>query len=135
MIRDRQAILEHVRSYYAENDVVRLVLVFGSVAKDAYGDESDVDVAIAGNSAFTYEDLLAMKAELSSALDRLVDIVDLRAAEGLILKEAITNGLRVKLDRALFVELHIKALIYAEDFLPVKRAMQNARIARFIHGS
>ncbi|MBV5327475.1 MAG: hypothetical protein JZU65_07535 [Chlorobium sp.] len=76
-----------------------------------------------------------MKAELSSALDRPVDIVDLRAAEGLILKEAITNGLRVKLDRALFVELHVKALVYAEDFLPLKRAMQDARIARFIHGS
>jgi len=43
MIRDRQAILERVRSYYAANDVVRLALVFGSVAKDTYGDKSDVD--------------------------------------------------------------------------------------------
>ncbi len=132
-IRADEAI-EVVRSYFSGRGVFKLVLVYGSAAKGHFTDASDVDVAVAGDDALGQMLLFEAGVELSALLGRPVDLVDLNAVEGLILKEAVTCGVRVKTDPELFVKFHTKVLIHTEDFLPLKRAMQDARIERFIHG-
>jgi predicted nucleotidyltransferase len=126
--------IERVRSYFAHRDEFRLVIVYGSAAKGHFNAASDVDVAVAGNGTLDRGLLLSSESELSALLDRPVDLVDLGAAEGLILREVVTGGVRVKTDPELFVKFHTKVMSYREDFLPLKRAMQDARIERFIHG-
>jgi len=135
MIRDRKALIDAVRSYFAPRDGARVVLVFGSVADGSFTDSSDVDVGVAGKGVLGYDEIATMGADLSEALGRPVDIVDLEAAAGLVVREALVRGIRVKLDRNLYVRLHTRMLAEREDFWPLKRAMQAARIGRFVHGS
>jgi predicted nucleotidyltransferase len=133
MLNAEEAI-ERVRSYFAWRDEFRLVIVYGSAAKGHFRADSDVDVAVAGQGALDRALLLSSESELSALLDRPVDLIDLGAVEGLILREVVTGGVRVKTDPELFVKFHTKVMTYREDFLPLKRAMQDARIERFIHG-
>lgn len=126
--------IEKVCSYFAERDAYRLVIVYGSAAKADFKAASDVDVAVAGEGLFERMTLLEVQGELSAILGRPVDLIDLNTVEGLILREVVTGGVRVKTDPELYVRFHTKVLTYREDFLPLKRAMQDARIERFIHG-
>ena len=126
--------LDIVRAYFAGQDAFRLVLVYGSAAAGRLNPSSDVDIAVAGERPFDKMTLLAVEGELSALLERPVDLIDLNRVEGLILREAIVHGLRIKLDRELFVKFHCKVMTYREDFLPLRRFMQDKRIERFIHG-
>lgn len=135
MLRDRTALIDSVRSYFAPRNEARIVLVFGSVADGSYGDSSDVDIGVAGDRSFSYDEIATMGAELAEALGRPVDVVDLTASAGLIVREALVRGIRVKLDRNLYVRLHTRMLAEREDFWPLKRSMQAARIGRFVDGS
>jgi len=135
ILRDRQALLDTVALYFAKRDDIRLVLVFGSVASGRFTDSSDVDIAIAGDGALSYDQKANLRVELSELLGRSIDLVDLITAEGLILHEALVHGVRVKLDRNLYVRLHTRMLVDREDFWPLKREMQAARIRRFFDGS
>jgi len=123
-----------VDGYFAELDAFKLVLVYGSANSKHFGPSSDVDIAVAGATPLDSDLLLSTQAELSSLLGRSVDLIDLWNVEGLILHRAITGGKRVKTDPGLFVRFNSKALGYREDFLPLERAMRQARIKRFIDG-
>ena len=127
--------LSIVRDYFADRDSFRLVLVFGSAATGALRAHSDVDVAIAGASAFDAETLLDTQAALAEKLGRSVDLIDLARVDGLILHRIMTQGRRVKTDPSLFVRFQSKALGWKEDFLPLLQRMREARIARFTNGS
>lgn len=129
-----QEAIQRVRSYFASRDQYKLVIVYGSAAKGHFRADSDVDVAVAGSAVLDRGLMFEAQSELSVVLDRPVDLVDMGAVEGLILREVITSGVRVKTDPELFVRFHTKVMIYREDFLPLRRAMQDARIERFIHG-
>jgi len=94
-----------------------------------------MDVAVAGSAVLDRGLIVEVQGELSALLDRPVDLVDLGTVEGLILREIIIGGGRVKTDAELFVRFHTKVLSYREDFLSLRRAMQDARIERFIDGS
>jgi len=133
--RNAAEALELVRSYFAERAAFKLVLVYGSTARGRLTDASDVDIAVAGEGQLDRKLVFTTQMELSGLLDRPVDLIDLHRVDGLILREAVIGGVKIKVDRSLFVKFHTKALIYREDFLPLQRAMRNARIARFIDGS
>lgn len=124
-----------VRNFFADRDEFKLVLVFGSAVGPTFKASSDVDIAVAGTMPFDYDLLSTIQAQLSVCLGRPVDLLDLAKAEGLILLRAVTQGLRIKTDPALFVRFHTKALSYREDFMPTQMWLRDARIARFIHGS
>ena len=57
--------------------------VFGSVLRDDFGPESDIDVAVrfSPNAAYSLFDLADMEEELKSLLGREVDLLTLRAIE------------------------------------------------------
>lgn len=135
MLRDRQEILAAVAAYFRDRDEVKIVLVFGSVAADRHGDASDVDVAIAGDRAFASSETVGMGTELALILGRPVDIVDLIASEGLIRKSALSGGVRLKVEDELYARIHSRLLVWVEDFLPLKRTIQEVGIRRFCHGS
>lgn len=64
---------------------IHLAILFGSAARGSTSPTSDVDVAVDAPDV----DRLWLAAELSSALEREVDVVDLRAELGVPLKAAL----------------------------------------------
>ena len=113
----------------------KLMLLYGSVAKDRFKAHSDVDIAVSADRPLSEDRLLETGAELSALLDRPVDVLDLFSTEGLILYKIMTGHIRIKIDAALYVKYYSKALGFREDFKPLQDMMREARIGRFIHGS
>ena len=85
---ERAALLEALRAAL-EGSGVELALLFGSEARGAAREGSDVDVAVSGNDV----DRLTLAARLSSACGREVDVVPLETASiplvGQLLRDAV----------------------------------------------
>lgn len=68
---------------FCERWSIRELAVFGSVLRDDFGPQSDVDVLVSsGGRRWRYEDLLDMKAELRALFGRDVDIAQRHVVEG-----------------------------------------------------
>ena len=129
-----QEIIRIITEFFSTDDHARVVLVYGSTAKGEMRAHSDVDIAVAGNGPLPLDMLAMYQQGLEARLDRGVDLIDLNRVEGLILHRAVTGGIKIKTDQAMFARLHIKALGFYEDYLPLLRRMRKGKIERFING-
>jgi predicted nucleotidyltransferase len=108
----------------------RFAYVFGSILTEAFGDESDVDVAVDFGAPLTATGRLALSGTLAVALGRDVDIVDLRAADPVIKMQVLRYGhLLVEGDQASRYAFEMTALSEYMD-LKLDRAPVEAMIAR-----
>jgi len=57
-----------------------------------------VDIAVSADRPLSEDRLLEAGAELSTLLDRPVDVLDLFSTEGLILYKIMTGHIRIKID-------------------------------------
>lgn len=129
-----EEILKKVSSVlWAEADV-RFGCVYGSVASGRVRARSDVDIAIAGKSAFPFEYRLRLGQRLESILQREIDILDLQNCDGLVQYQALTKGVIVKSDPAMWEHLSRQALFFQADMLPQIRKARLAKVQRFVHG-
>lgn len=121
-----------ISDYFLEKKDIRLVLLYGSISGEEFRKDSDIDIAIAGERPLSLDRILDIVTDLNIKTDRNIDLIDLLAVDGLILCEAIFNGIKIKMDVALFSSLHVKCLLYNEDFLPIKRKIMDARLEEFV---
>jgi predicted nucleotidyltransferase len=82
---------EAIRSVLQRHVGVRLVLLFGSQARDTAGAASDIDLAVDAPDA----DLLALAGELSATLGREVDVVSLDDPGVPLLEELLRDAVVV----------------------------------------
>ena len=85
-------IAQQVANTLAQHEEIQLAFVFGSAANGTLRPDSDVDVAVLAASRLSPEARLELMAELSLAVKREVDLVDLSTAWGLILRQVLTTG-------------------------------------------
>ena len=85
-------IVQQIAHTLAQHEEIQLAFVFGSAANGTLRPDSDVDVAVLAGGQLSTESRLALMAELSLALMREVDLVDLHNAWGLILRQVLTTG-------------------------------------------
>lgn len=90
-----KSIAQQIAHTLAKHEEIQLAFVFGSAARGTLRPDSDVDVAVLGGGQLSTESRLALMAELSLALKREVDLVDLYDAWGLILRQVLTTGILV----------------------------------------
>ena len=76
----------------APHSEIQLAFVFGSAARGTLRPDSDVDVAVPAAGRLSPEARLDRMAELSLAVKREVDLIDLSMAWGLILRQVLTTG-------------------------------------------
>jgi hypothetical protein len=76
---------------------VRELSLFGSVLRDDFGPESDVDVMVsfAGDAAWSLWDLTAMRDELVAMIGRPVDLVEKEALRNPFRREAILRTRKI----------------------------------------
>lgn len=84
-----EAVLNRVRKELAN---ARFAYVFGSVLTAAFGDESDLDVAVDTGKPLTPGERLDLVEALTAAVGRDVDLVDLRAADPVIKMQVLRCG-------------------------------------------
>jgi predicted nucleotidyltransferase len=125
---------ELLQAYFSQKDDVTVALLFGSYAKGTAHEGSDVDIAVHCKNPLSINEFLSMQTELSALCHREIDLIDLRKAEGTILYQIMTTGIRIKYEENQYVYYSMKALYFYEDYLPILRRCQQERIRRFVNG-
>ncbi len=122
--------LAKVRDFLAEQPDIALAVVFGSMACGKASSDSDLDLAVYTDPApLSAARKFALISELGKITGRPVDLVDLRTADVLIRREALTSGRRLFARNAHIHGDELSRMVMdAEDFLPYfKRSMQQRR--------
>lgn len=75
---------------------INSVLIFGSAITEDFNEESDIDIAILGESKMTIKDVLQLELFLEDLLQRNIDVIDLRNANlDIFIKINILNSGKV----------------------------------------
>ena len=100
---------------------IRLAVLFGSLGRTRGRADSDLDIAVAAAQPFTAEEKIELIQNLAAAFGRPVDVVDLQAATGPILAQALTTGRVVHCtDHTLYAELIKRVLFDEADMRPYR---------------
>jgi predicted nucleotidyltransferase len=122
----------HVLEQFPE---VKTAYVFGSAAREQLTDRSDIDVAVAAETKLPLETRLTMALQLSKALHREVDLVDLQDVAGEILQQSLCQGLKLlQKDAGLHARLIQRLWFDQADLMPYRRRILAERRRRFLHG-
>lgn len=100
--------------------MLKLVILFGSLASGNARRDSDLDVAIDAGHRLSAEEKQALIGTLAERTGRPVDLVDLRAAGEPLLGEILRQGKRLLGSDADYGTLIYRHLIEEADFLPYR---------------
>jgi predicted nucleotidyltransferase len=129
--RVKTAIL-HVLEQFPE---VQIAYLFGSAARGQLASTSDIDVAVAAATKLPLKTRLAMAIQLSQALHREVDLIDLQDVAGEILQQSLCQGIKLlQKDAGLHARLIQRLWFDQADMMPYRRRILAERRRRFLHG-
>jgi predicted nucleotidyltransferase len=120
-------VLEELRQALAG---ARFAYVFGSILTAAFGDESDVDVAVDFGKPLAPAERLELAATLAAAAGRDVDLVDLRTADPVIKMQVLRNGRPLLVNDRLASSAFAMSALSEYFDLKLDRAPVEAMIAR-----
>jgi len=131
----REEVSLKLRSLFEKKPEVVTCLLFGSAAEGKLGVNSDIDIAICGNSAFTHDYLAELQVAIAERLGTEVDLLDMARLNGLILRQVITTGKKiVNKNPDLLAHYIKKMLFFSEDMYPNYQMILKAKAKRFAHG-
>ena len=130
-----QIALETLRQVLSRYPHIRLCMVFGSAATGRSASGSDIDIAVAAAQPLAADARLELIEAFSSALHSEVDLVDLMADRGHILRQALSKGRIVRNDdKSLYARLISRMLFNQADMMPYHDRILRERRMRFLHG-
>ena len=97
---------------------IDLAIVFGSVAKNQAGAESDLDIAINTQTPLSVKEKIEIISALAEATGRPIDLVDLREVGEPLLGQIVQHGQMIIGSPTQKAALLSKHLIDAADFSP-----------------
>ena len=112
---------------------VQAAWVFGSVAAGAAHAGSDVDVAVLAEQPLTADETRALIEALAQATGRPVDVVDLQASQGSIVKQALIQGRQLFCDDTTLYAERLKRFWFDQaDWEPYRQRIQRSLLERWI---
>lgn len=127
-------IKKKLSDYFSQKKEIDTVILFGSFAKGTFNSNSDIDIAIHSESELDYSELSSIQTDLALLCHREIDLANLSDAEGIFLYQIMTTGIKIKINRTVFVKYLSKALCFKEDFLPTIEYARKEKIRRFVNG-
>lgn len=100
---------------------IRMAILFGSLAGARATPQSDLDLALLMGVPLSAETKMALIGELSQAIGRPVDLVDLRTAGEPLLGQILKHGVRLLGSDNDYAELIKRHLFSEADFMPYRR--------------
>lgn len=123
--------LDEILNAHPEIDCCYL---FGSATGSRFSAESDVDLGVATRRPITVQEKHRLKEELEQAMQRDVDLIDLKQATGSILRRAL-RGTCVKCTSPQLRYQLMRRLVYdSEDSQPARDLLMRQRRERFAYG-
>ena len=131
----QQDIREKILQVLAAFSTIKIAYVFGSAARDRLTRHSDIDVAVAADTKLSLETHIELITQLSQALHREVDVVDLQDVSGEILQQSLCHGVQIlQKDTALHAQLLSRMWFHEADMMPYIRRILAERRKRFLYG-
>jgi predicted nucleotidyltransferase len=125
--------VEDLKSTIAKIPAIRIAILFGSVCRNQAKPQSDLDIAIAAHRPLSAAQKMALIEEFAQSTGRPIDLIDLRAAGGLILHRILTTGRLIHCtDRRLYAEIIKKMFFDQADFMPYRRRILAQRRSAWI---
>lgn len=98
-----------------------LAVLFGSLGRARGRSDSDLDIAVAAAEPLSADEKMDLIGRLAQGFGRPVDVVDLQAAAGPILAQALTTGRVIHCtDHTLYAELIKRVLFDEADMRPYR---------------
>jgi len=111
----------HIQQILTRHGGIRLAILFGSLAKGRATPESDLDLAVLMDVPLSAETRITLIGELSQAMGRPVDLIDLRVSGEPILGQILKYGVRLLGNDTDYAELIKRHLFDEADFMPYRR--------------
>ncbi|MBS4096871.1 MAG: nucleotidyltransferase domain-containing protein [Sulfuricella sp.] len=118
---------KRIRRVLSRHPVIRLAVLFGSLARNTARRDSDLDIAVGADIPFHPQEKIQLIEELAEAIGRPVDLVDIFAVGEPLLGEIITSGKKILGDDSSYACLISKHLINQADFMPYQRRILQER--------
>ena len=112
---------KRIQKVLAQHGGIRLAILFGSLAKGRATAESDLDLAVLMDVSLSVETKMALIGDLSQAMGRPVDLIDLRVTGEPILGQILKYGVRLLGSDTDYAELIKRHLFDEADFMPYRR--------------
>ena len=114
---------------------LKLAILYGSAATGKMRADSDVDIALLFDCPLNAEQKMRLISHLERELLRDVDLVDLSALSGTILKQVLRKGqVLIQTKPGELAELVRKMIYNQTDMMPYVSRTLIERQRRFIHG-
>lgn len=97
--------------------------------------ESDLDLAVEADTALTMEERIEITEALAIAVNRPIDLVDLRTTGQPLLDQIIKNGVQVAGERHRWGDLVYRNIIENEDFVPYRKRILKGRRDAWMNNS
>jgi predicted nucleotidyltransferase len=105
----------------ARHGGTRMAILFGSLAKGGATPQSDLDLAVLMDAPLSAEDKMALVGDLSQAIGRPVDLIDLRVTGEPLLGQILKHGVRLLGNDTDYAEIIKRHLFDEADFMPYRR--------------
>lgn len=110
-----------IRQVLIQHGNIRLAILFGSLAVGRANRESDLDLAVLMEAPLSVETKMALIGDLSQAIGRPVDLIDLRTTGESVLGQVLKYGVRLLGSDSDYAELIKRHLFDEADFMPYRR--------------
>ena len=111
----------HIQQVLGRHGDIRLAILFGSLAKAQATPQSDLDLAVLMGTPLSGEIRMNLIDELSQAIGRPVDLVDLRVVGEPLLGQILKHGVRLLGSDSDYAALIRRHLFEEADFMPYRR--------------
>lgn len=111
----------HIQQVLGRHGDIRLAILFGSLAKAQATPQSDLDLAVLMEAPLSGEIRMNLIDELSLAIGRPVDLVDLHVAGEPLLGQILKYGVRLRGSDSDYAALIRRHLFEEADFMPYRR--------------
>lgn len=112
---------DRIRQILSRQGDIRLAILFGSLAAGDATPQSDLDLAVLMGVPLSTETKMTLIGELSQAIGRPVDLIDLRVAGEPLLGQILKHGVRLFGSNSDYAELLKRHLFEEADFMPYRR--------------
>ena len=119
-----------IRQVLKKHPQIILAVLFGSLARDTAGIDSDIDLAVSAGKPLDVNEKMQLIMDLAESIGRPVDLVDLMTVGEPLLGQIIKGGRKVLGDDTRYALILSKHLFNQADFMPYRnRILRERRLA------
>ncbi|MFZ1640548.1 MAG: nucleotidyltransferase domain-containing protein [Candidatus Contendobacter sp.] len=118
---------ERIRRVLEKHPQIVLAVLFGSLARNAAGIDSDLDLAVSADRPLDADEKMQLIMDLAEASGRPVDLVDLLTVGEPLLGQIIAGGRRLWGNDSRYALLLSRHLFNQADFMPYRNRILRER--------